>query len=694
MPHIHVPRAVRRPLVLFCAVLLAACSGGGSSPPVDPGPGLGERPVPLPLAKAKLQAFDSCDSLRGYIADSLTTSLLSPVFVDFALAEPASGAPVGAEGGDAAGGVPDDVSRTNTQEAGVDEADIIKADSAGNFYVLSGRVLSVIDGFPAEQMSELARLELGEFGYGSVMFLDEPNARLMVIVNGGGFGFAPQSFHGRTELISVDISEPAAPQISRRRVLEGQLISARRIGERVHVVTGFAPAYPQALNDQTFWEQVHDYFQARNAEDQRRADQLAGQIADQVRAAVAAEDLAALLPRVDDGPPLDCAAVAAPEVGTPHTLTVLHSLDTDGGDLSSAGVFSNAWVVYASEQSLYLVQNSGGWWFNDLQTEQTAIHKFSLGAGAPVYRATGLIDGWAQSSFNLSEAGNDLRVASHLRSRSEAGTELSNQLVVLRDDGVGNLRETGAMRGFGPGEDIFAVRFLGERAYVVTFRRIDPLFVFDLSDGSNPQLLGEAEIPGFSTYIHPLDDETLLTVGRAGDLDGNIRGVQLSLFDVSNPAAPVQRFTAELEASGWSPAEYDHHAFAFDGASGTLSLPLRSYNDADGQEFGGFVVYRVDPAAGFTELGRIDHGAIAREYYCGAPPEDAIYHCEGVYYLQAADPRRTVFVRSGEQLLLYSISDIALIASGLADLQSPVAELALPPPEQAYWVYPQGASGG
>lgn len=109
---------------------------------------------------------------------------------------------------------------------------------------------------------------------------------------------------------------------------------------------------------------------------------------------------------------------------------------------------------------------------------------------------------------------------------------VSNNLYVL-DSGM---RQIGRLEGLAPGERIYSVRYLGEMAYVVTFRETDPLFAIDLSDPRAPKVLGQLKIPGFSEYLHPLDDGLLLGIGQSVDERGTANGVKLSMFDVSDPA--------------------------------------------------------------------------------------------------------------------------------------------------------------
>ena len=180
-------------------------------------------------------------------------------------------------------------------------------------------------------------------------------------------------------------------------------------------------------------------------------------------------------------------------------------------------------------------------------------------------------------------------------------------MTVLADDDEGHLREVGRVTGLGPGERIFAVRFLGEKGYVVTFEQIDPLFTLDLSDPYFPKVIGELEVTGFSSYLHPIGDDWLLAVGMEADEEGRVIGMAVTIFDVRDFANPklAHRHLIEDDENSWSWSEAlsDHHAFTYH--RGILSIPAY-IGGADGR-FSGLLVLEADPEEGIHELGRIDH---------------------------------------------------------------------------------------
>ena len=182
-------------------------------------------------------------------------------------------------------------------------------------------------------------------------------------------------------------------------------------------------------------------------------------------------------------------------------------------------------------------------------------------------------------------------------------------------------------------EIIRSVRFMGDVAYVVTFRQTDPLYVIDLSDPRNPRTAGELKIPGFSSYLHPVDDATLIGIGQAATEEGRPIGTQVSLFDVSDPAAPRRIARRELDGD-WSEAESDHHAVLYWPATGLLALPVTSYDGG-----GGAVGLSVSRASGITPIARVRHPG-------------------------SAQVRRSLVLGGA----LYTVSDAGILASDLGTL--------------------------
>jgi uncharacterized secreted protein with C-terminal beta-propeller domain len=393
------------------------------------------------------------------------------------------------------------------------------------------------------------------------------------------------------------------------------------------------------------------------------------QAAERNREAVERADAEAFLPRYEledrsgddtvtsSGPIVECDQVSHPaEPSGIGMITVLTVDPKDPKPDNATSVQANGEIVYASAGSLYVatnrwneeqpasVEDGGG----DVAVSSadagdvtTQIHKFDISdsAGA-VYKGSGEVPGQLLNQFSMSEQDGRLRVAT-TRGSGEAG---SDSLVTVLEEQNGALHQVGQLGDLGPDERIYAVRFIGNLGYVVTFRQTDPLYVLDLSDPAHPRKTGELKIPGYSAYLHPAGDGLLLGLGQNADDQGRVLGGQLSLFDVSDPANPRRLAQASL-GQGNSEAEYDHHAFLYWPATGLTVVPFQHFDQTDPNvlQVGatGFAVSRD----GIRKMRDIEHPA--------AEPWDGLNQI-----------RRSLVV--GERI--YTVSEKGLMASGLGDL--------------------------
>lgn len=690
----------RIPGLLLAALLLAGCW------PQD-NPQVGLTSLATPKAKLAARHFESCDDYRSYFSASLSRELLegwAPCWgcQGFMLEGAPSmaspgGPPAPSDGALGASGGFRDVSGTNTQEAGVDEADLIKADARGYFYLARGPELLVIRASPADQMNVAYRLNLKGSGYGQArsLYLDAENNRLVVMIDAAGPNYpgtgAYPARYG-TGLLFLDISDPVAPVATDWLWTEGYMFDSRRVDRRLHLVSTHNYWWPTALSESSgFHQRLQAYYQARQDGRKEDAERLAGEIRSDVNQAVAATPLGQLLPLRKSGlgegepQPLACESVLHTDVEHRLGLMLITSVDTDGGNPAALATINNAWQLYASQDYLYLAQYSGGWWFDRRQTEQTAIYRFELTEGAVQPAGFGVVDGWTRDSYSFGEHQGFLRVATtEGRFREDLDRWVpSNHLFVLGAATDGNLKTVGQVRDFMRDERIFSSRFLGDRGYVVTFRQVDPLFVFDLSDATAPKVTGQVEIPGFSTYIHPLDENHLLTIGRDGDGTGVNHNIRLQIFDVTNPAAPALAhfFVPEVNAEDWvfSLAEYDPHAFTYYGPEKLLSIPVQIGSGYSERSFSGFLALRADAQAGFSAPAWIDHKA-TDSGGSGCPDQrDIEAPCESFAPVYYHWPQRSVVGAEASRTVLFTLSSATLKSGDLADLSVELDSLDLRP---------------
>ena len=293
------------------------------------------------------------------------------------------------------------------------------------------------------------------------------------------------------------------------------------------------------------------------------------------------------------------------------------------------------------------------------------IHEFDTSDPArPVYTASGSVPGHLLNQWSLSAHQGHLRIATTDGQFGFEGEGASESAVyVLRREGT-RLVETGRVTGLGKGERIYAVRYFGDYGFVVTFRQTDPLYTLDLSDPAAPRVVGELKVPGFSAYLHPVGPGLLLGVGQnADESTGQRLGVQISLFDVSNLAAPTRVANLTMEPESSTEVEHEHRAFLWWPAAKRAVLPyMRAHwDEATQRDAGFFGALALDVDGDVREAGRLTHIA------------------EGNPDPWWAQIRRAVVVGD----TLYTMSERGLLASDVDDLgERGFLEFTGPTPQQ------------
>ena len=506
----------------------------------------------------------------------------------------------------------EDFSTTNIQEAGVDEPDIVKTDGRRILAVGNGRLWYVdATGEKPELRSSLFLPQ----GWVRELFMSGDTVMLLLSGAGLASGSGDNYYDGMVALI--DISDPGRMAITESLQVSGSYVSARLVGERATAVfTYYPPPLPGFV------------YPASDSEESRdRAEEIN-------RQAVRESTLADWVPSyryerggtVEEGLFIDCAASYVPQNFSGRALASVLTADVTGSLDPGAvtTVMSGADNIYASSDSLYVTtQRWVDWWGipedarrREAENYTTDIHKFDIaGPDGARYAASGTVDGFLLNQFSLSEHQGYLRAAS-TNQPSWFGEEgkSESRVDVLAQEG-GRLNLVGSVGGLGKGEQIFAVRFLGEIGYVVTFRQTDPLYTIDLSDPTAPRTAGELKILGFSSYLHPIGDGVLLGVGQDADEQGVVSGLQVSVFDVSDLDNP--RRTAQLTMrDAFSEAEYDHRAFLYWAPEDLAVLPVQYWTwEEDGNikdSFQGAMALEVSPErVRQRELLR-GHGSIRR----------------------------------------------------------------------------------
>jgi uncharacterized secreted protein with C-terminal beta-propeller domain len=591
--------------------------------------GLGD---PDEAAASALEPFSSCDELAEYAREHRWAQNTYPyamegdvMFLSSAGAAEDTALRAAVPQTDALG--PSETG-TNTQEVGIDEPDIAKL-SGTTLYRVQGKALSSYDvsGDSAELLDEI-ELEGGS------------NTQLLIA---GDKALVTWDDYDNTRdtpvatVAEVDISDPASMSVLRRLELDGANVSARLQGSTARLVIQSQPRYPGLGNGSPQPEPLP-------LEDDDAPTGATGETGPEPSEADAPKWLPqASLFDIETGervttPIAGCDDVSYPDEFSGLGLLSVLTIDMESGiaptDVDS--VMTDGTTVYASAESLYVatlkmtppndgVVNSIGRLIGPdtpviapQQPGETAIHRFdTASAGETEYASSGEVPGRLIGQFAMSEEDGVLRVASTKGDTWTEGPGESESMITTLAESDGELEELGSVGGLGRGEEIYAVRFIGETGYVVTFEQTDPLYTVDLSDPSNPETTGELKIPGYSAYLHPVADGRLLGIGQAGTQDGTVTGAQASLFDVANPAQPERLDALDLSDGRWSSTstEWDHHAFLYSPEHSMAVVPVQSYGRGG---LRGAIVMSVDPDGGLAEVAQLEgEGQIERTLIAG-----------------------------------------------------------------------------
>jgi len=658
-------------------------SAGGSTP----GSGGQEQTARL---EAKLSTASNCDEVFENIRSRIRARMED--YYATTAARIRENEPGGC-GQDAAAGPssasesgPNSISTTNNQVANVDEADVVKTDGR-YLYLATGNALTVVHAWPAAEARKVATVPFS--GAVKKLLLDGDR---VIVYSSAVRSSSESGYVGRdctygydcdfsgdgqpTRLTLLDVADRTAPKVIRTIDFAGSLVAARRIGHLVHQVTTVPGLTVPGLE----WPSVHIPCNGSlTTEQQEAALQRLAEARKANDARIAEATFADVVGVKEAGAAVgteDCRDYFLDGAGDGSSVTSLSSLDTRASTgLHIANVLSPSGAVYATADALYMAVihrrgSARGGYDSASGSEVSAVHRFVLGDAIDDtrYAGSGLVPGHVLNQFSMDESDGRLRIATSIGRVPDPGVE--SAVTVLAPDASG-LTIEGRVSGIAPSEDIRSVRFDGDRAYVVTFKKTDPLFVLDLANPAKPAILGELKIPGFSTYLHRLDSEHLLALGYEADEQGGFayfNGIQLQVFDVSDPTAPALASKKVFGTRGSSSAALtDHLAFTFLPDRGLLALPMNicegGGNGAFGSfSFGGIVALQVDAARGISETGRVS-----------VPVSNSESVCQSWWTNSTSAVKRTIVMDQA----LYGITASDLRVWNLADLAQPATVVPL-----------------
>ncbi len=541
-------------------------------------------------------------------------------------------------------------SETNVQVEGVDEGDLVETD--GEFlYVLSGKELMIVDAWPADELQVVSRTEIE--GGAFAVYLRGDRLTILSHPSGGLNRYSGYGYYagGGVTVAVLDVSDRDAPQLVQKTTLDGRYVDSRAVGDHVFVVMQEAIGLPgpqriPVNNDLPQSDEIcvcGNWHRTPSIARGSYIYETLEQYLDRIRDL----DLDTILPTYtsfDSGGQLASSGLLseATDVYRPldddiETMTTVVTFNMAGdtpGPVSSTTVPSAGGVeIFMTGESLYLWQTDR-WYSGNIETP---IQKFDLDAsdGTVHLAARGSVPGRVLNQFSMDEHEGLLRVATTngRAGRWEGQGDSWNGLYVLEQNGAA-LDIVGRLEDLAPGEKIYSARFLGDRAFVVTYRKVDPLFAIDLSDPAQPRVEGQLKIPGFSNYLHPVGEDYLIGVGRHADEDtGLFQDPQVSLFNIADLSDPqlVDRFTIPTGRTGGQDIFDDHHTIAYYPEHQVLTVSVPQFElgcQAVGPGWGsfGFVASEVDHlwvveidvsastdvvdgSSGIQFLGQIAHGS-------------------------------------------------------------------------------------
>ena len=502
----------------------------------------------------------------------------------------------------------DDYSETNTQVQGVDEADIVKTDGKRIFY-LNGNRLEIVD-TTKKKLAISKEITFDDCDYPYELYLDEDYFVVLarsdaynqpVLLDTTTRKIANIRGITTTKILVYDID---SYEIVRKIETEGYEVASRKVDDDIYLVTN---------------KQIYLY----NDFDEQEVLPICKDtcVSDDYRT-LQATDIKYFNDFKEDK---NCS----------YMIITSFSLD----DLESPAKV-NTYLgagneVYCSKDNLYVAKVKYKYTYTPVITSvideaigvsgtssnevTTSIHKFALNAGDIKHIATGKVKGSLLNQFSMDEYDGNFRITT-------TTDDEGNNLFVLDDD----MKEIGSVTNLASGERIYATRFMGDKAYVVTYKTVDPLFVIDLSAPASPKVLGELKIPGYSSYLHPFGENYLIGFGEDSveksylNWEGNTEvvayanGLKMAIFDVSDYSNPKELYSIKIGNRGsYSELLYNHKALLFDENEGIFAFPAYLTNDGgyyqDGtpmygdKMFEGALVYDVSVENGITLRGKIEH---------------------------------------------------------------------------------------
>jgi inhibitor of cysteine peptidase len=442
-------------------------------------------------------------------------------------------------------------STTNVQVEGVDESDVVKNDGNYIYFIRQnqfngGGEVIILKAYPVEDAKTLSRINWTQNKLPTSIFVNKD--KLIVFLSiwdnvGTAQSKGYQYFSQPKMAIEVyDIQNREKPKLANNITLEGFYLNSRMIGNYVYVVTSF----PTYVNGDIKLPTIF------------------------------------LNGRKETIQPNEISYPDTPD--TTYSFTTILSFNTQNDQeepISKTILTGAASNIYASSENIYLTLTKYDFQeYRQINSnfEQTLIYRVHIDNGEIKLEAEGSVPGHVLDQFSMDEYNDSFRIVTTVGQNwmASAGALQSNSIYILDN----SLKVVGKIENIASGEKIYSARFMVEKAYMVTFKKVDPFFIIDVKDPSNPKILGWLKIPGYSNYLHPIDNNHILGIGKeAVDAEGGdfawYQGIKLSLFNVTDVSEPVEASKYIIGERGTdSPVLSDHKALLFDSSKNLMVMPI------------------------------------------------------------------------------------------------------------------------
>jgi len=512
-----------------------------------------------------------------------------------------------------------DYSETNIQVEGVDEPDIVKTDGT-YLYVIANQTIFIIRAYPAEEAIVLSKISIEDDVYLSNIFINHDT----LIVFGASYRYPNNNIwpvkeekeDNNTEIIDYepsyylwgvtstiikiyDISDKDNPDIVKDIEIDGSYFDARMIDNYIYVIaTEYSYEIYQEFDEGNATLNIPEVT-INNDTKKIPYDQIY---------------------YVDIPQRMD-------------TMTHIIAINLDDNYVKQESyLLGGSHNIYVSQKNIFLAYTKYDYYIqprpligisSNNNEESTIVYKISINYGDIFYEGQGEVPGRILNQFSMDEYDGFFRTATTIGYSWGENEPSSNNVYILDE----NLELVSKIEDIATGEQIYSARFMGEKAYLVTFKNTDPFFTLDLSDPYNPKILGSLKIPGYSNYLHPFDENHIIGIGK-DTVESNspdfawYQGLKIALFNVSDFENPKELDKVIIGDRGTdSPALYNHKAFLFDLERELLVIPVSlyeisneikdKYDEEEGSKYGEFTyqgayVYQLN-LDGFDYKGRITH---------------------------------------------------------------------------------------